>query len=71
LYDKVDSSYVHCNGQTGEVISNMQGDSPRRVSRRKLRAPLSEGVDIQFCNMLLVAFSPLERLAVREQTDVD
>jgi hypothetical protein len=71
FYDKIDSSFVHCNGQKGEVISNMQGCSPRRVSRRKLRALLSEGVDIQFCNMLLVSFSPLKRLAVREQIDVN
>jgi hypothetical protein len=49
----------------------MQGVSPRRVSRRKLRALLPEGLDIQFCNMLLVSFSPMKRLAVREETDVN
>lgn len=47
FYEKDENSYLHCNGQTGETILAMQGILPRRVSRRKMIALLSEGVDIQ------------------------
>lgn len=37
-----------CNGETGEVILIMKADiPPRRLNRRKLRALLSEGVEIE------------------------
>ncbi|KAA6409475.1 MAG: hypothetical protein FRX48_07029 [Lasallia pustulata] len=36
-----------CNGITGEVMLKMHGDSPIRVSRSKMRALFSEGLDIQ------------------------
>jgi hypothetical protein len=49
FYEGVDNSFCQCNGQTGEIILHMQGVMPRRVSRRKLRALLSEGIDIQVC----------------------
>jgi len=48
---KDENSYLHCNGQTGEVILAMQGILPKRVSRRKLRALLSEGIEIQVGNL--------------------
>ncbi len=42
-----DSGFVQCNGKTGEVIMVIPGTMPRRVSRRKLRALLATGIDIQ------------------------
>ena len=42
-----ESGFVQCNGETGEVIMIMPGVMPRRVSRRKLRGLLSEGIDIE------------------------
>lgn len=59
FYDKDDDSYLHCNGQTGDVILAMQGVLPKRVSRRKLRALLSEGIDIQVGSVVLVSCSLL------------
>jgi hypothetical protein len=44
-----DGGYVQCNGETGEVLVVMPGVMPRRVSRRRLRGLLSEGVDIRVC----------------------
>jgi hypothetical protein len=39
---------VHVNGKTGEVILRVPGDDPIvRVSRKKLRTFLSEGLDIE------------------------
>ena len=35
------------NGETGEIVLSMPGDMPRRVSRRKLRTLLSEGIHIE------------------------
>lgn len=42
-----EKGYVQCNGETGEVILVMPGAMPRRVSRRKLRGLMSEGLDIE------------------------
>lgn len=42
-----EKGFVQCNGETGEVIMVMPGVMPRRVSRRKLRGLLSEGVDVE------------------------
>ena len=42
-----DTGFVQCNGKTGEVILNMPGKAPRRVSRRKLRKLLAEDLDIK------------------------
>jgi hypothetical protein len=44
-----DSGFVQCNGETGEAILVMPGVMPRRVSRRKLRTLMSEGLDIEVC----------------------
>ena len=35
------------NGQTGEVMWEMHGDNPVRVSRSKIRKLFSEGLNIQ------------------------
>ena len=42
-----------CNGITGEVMLKMAGDSPVRVSRRKMRELFSEGLDIRVRRSLL------------------
>lgn len=60
FYDQVDNTYTVCNGKTGEVILAMQGVMPRRVSRRKLKALLSEGIDIQVCGAVLGGLQPTE-----------
>ena len=44
-----EKGFVQCNGETGEVILVMPGVMPRRVSRRKLRRLMSEGLDIKVC----------------------
>lgn len=42
-----DPGFIQCNGETAEMILMMKGMLPRRVSRRKLKALMSEGLDIQ------------------------
>lgn len=42
-----EKGFVQCNGETGDVILVMPGTMPRRVSRRKLRALMSEGLNIE------------------------
>jgi len=44
-----EEGFVQCNGLTGEVVMVMPGMMPRRVSRRKLRGLLSEGLDVEVC----------------------
>ncbi|PSN75230.1 FAD/NAD(P)-binding domain-containing protein [Corynespora cassiicola Philippines] len=36
------------NGKTGELLMEMSGDRPCRVSRRKMRNLFSEGLDVQY-----------------------
>jgi hypothetical protein len=48
FYTGTDMYYIpNYNGESGEKIFNMPGNAPRRVSRRKLRNFLSQGLDIQ------------------------
>lgn len=42
-----DRGFLQCNGETGEVILDMKGVSPRRVSRQRLNKFLSQGIDIE------------------------
>ena len=35
------------NGKTGNLLTQMVGDRPRRLSRRKMRMLFAEGLDIQ------------------------
>ena len=42
-----DEGFVQCDGLTGEVLMVMPGVMPRRVSRRKLRGLLGEGLEIE------------------------
>jgi len=35
------------NGKTGDLLTQVEGDNPVRVSRRKMRALFAEGLDIQ------------------------
>ncbi|KIW24233.1 uncharacterized protein PV07_09961 [Cladophialophora immunda] len=42
------TSWPMFNGQTGEKFFDMQGFNPLRVSRRKLRALLSDGIDVRY-----------------------
>ena len=41
------------NGKTGEKIFDMPGNTPRRISRRKLRNYLSQGLDIRVSKLFL------------------
>jgi 2-polyprenyl-6-methoxyphenol hydroxylase-like FAD-dependent oxidoreductase len=47
-YKNKDHSLPHYNGQTGEKLFDMHGDEPRRISRKKLRNYLSQGLDVQY-----------------------
>lgn len=38
------------NGKTGEKLFAIPGANPRRVSRRKLRNFLSQGLDVHVCS---------------------
>jgi hypothetical protein len=47
FYGDQDLTLPHYNGKTGEKLFAMPGERPVRISRRKLRNLLSEGLDIQ------------------------
>jgi hypothetical protein len=47
FYGNKDLSLPHYNAETGEKLFDMPGDEPRRVSRRKLRNFLSQGIDVR------------------------
>ncbi|KAK6368209.1 hypothetical protein LTS17_009950 [Exophiala oligosperma] len=47
------TSWPLYNGQTGEKFFDMPGHNPIRVSHRKLRALLSEGIDIRYGKRLV------------------
>jgi hypothetical protein len=48
FYTGEDMYYLpNYNGKTGEKLFDMPGNAPRRISRRKLRNFLSQGLDIQ------------------------
>ena len=46
FYGEEDQGYPFCNGKTGEVLKIVQSDSSLRLSRRKIRALLSEGIEV-------------------------
>ncbi|KIX95831.1 uncharacterized protein Z520_08539 [Fonsecaea multimorphosa CBS 102226] len=48
FYTGKHTSWPMFNGQTGDKFFDMQGFNPLRVSRRKLRALLSDGVDVRY-----------------------
>jgi hypothetical protein len=45
-----DDGFLQCNGETAEVILNMAGILPRRVSRRKLKTFMAENMSIEVGN---------------------
>lgn len=47
-YEGKDLSLPHYNAKTGEKLFDMPGEEPRRISRRKLRNFLSQGLDVQY-----------------------
>lgn len=47
FYGAKDLTLPHYNAQTGEKLFDMPGHEPRRVSRRKLRNFLAQGVEVQ------------------------
>jgi hypothetical protein len=47
FYGDQDLTLPHYNGKTGEKLFASPGERPVRISRRKLRNFLSEGLDIQ------------------------
>lgn len=48
FYGNKDLTLPHYNAQTGEKLFDMPGEEPRRVSRKKLRNYLSQGLDVQY-----------------------
>jgi hypothetical protein len=54
FYTGTDMYYIpNYNGKTGEKIFDMPGNTPRRISRRKLRNYLSQGLDIRVSKLFL------------------
>ena len=47
-YSTKDGGYVMANGESGDQLLVMPGTMPRRVSRRKLRALLSQGIKVDY-----------------------
>jgi hypothetical protein len=47
FYGDRDLTLPHYNGKTGEKLFAMPGENPRRISRRKLRNFLTEGIDVE------------------------
>lgn len=45
-YDMHDDGYPFCNGKTGELLKVVPSDMSLRLSRRKIRAVLSEGIHV-------------------------
>ena len=48
FYGNKDLTLPHYNAQTGEKLFDMPGEEPRRISRKKLRNYLSQGLDVQY-----------------------
>lgn len=46
FYGEKDLALPHYNGKTGEKLFDMPGEEPKRISRKKLRNFLSQGIDI-------------------------
>jgi hypothetical protein len=46
FYGEKDLTLPHYNAQTGEKLFDMPGEEPRRISRRKLRNFLSQGINV-------------------------
>ncbi|OAL30124.1 hypothetical protein AYO20_08927 [Fonsecaea nubica] len=56
FYTGKHTSWPMFDGQTGEKFFDMQGFNPLRVSRRKLRALLSDGLDVRYgCKVVSVS----------------
>lgn len=53
FYTGTVTSWPMYNGQTGEKFLNMPGFNPMRVSRRKLRALLAEGITVNYGKTLV------------------
>ena len=47
FYGEKDLTLPHYNAKTGEKLFDMPGEEPRRISRKKLRNFLSQGIDIK------------------------
>lgn len=51
-----DEGFVQCDGESGEVILLMKGVMPRRVSRRRLKGLMGEGIDVEVsCFLFLLS----------------
>ena len=60
FYDGEDLTIPLYNGETGEKLFDLPGKGPRRVSRRKFRHFMSQGIDVQV-RRLFRSFMVLER----------
>jgi hypothetical protein len=47
FYGEKDLTLPHYNAKTGEKLFDMPGEEPRRISRKKLRNFLSQGIDVK------------------------
>lgn len=79
FYGDRDLTLPHYNGKTGEKLFAMPGENPRRISRRKLRNFLTEGIDVEVRFTILnvmsysicsVRKSPTRALKVRQETSI-
>jgi len=71
LVPSPDQSYIPIyNGKTGDLFTQLKGDNPVRVSRRKMRVLFAEGLDIQVVihsEKILMAADPVFLFLVREE----
>jgi len=47
FYGEKDLTLPHYNAKTGEKLFDMPGEEPRRISRKKLRNFLSQGISVE------------------------
>jgi hypothetical protein len=52
FYGEKDLTLPHYNAKTGEKLFDMPGEEPRRISRKKLRNFLSQGIDVNVSYIL-------------------
>ena len=52
FYGEKDLTLPHYNAKTGEKLFDMPGEEPRRISRKKLRNFLSQGIDVNVSDVV-------------------
>lgn len=64
FYGEKDLTLPHYNAKTGEKLFDMPGEEPRRISRRKLRNFLSQGIDVNVRDVLDFSCGQADTVAV-------